>query len=381
MNKNFARLRTDIERSKRLIRQTQQHPESCDLARETSAENDYAEIGVTGHPKTTGLGTIDEHSSESARAEDGAQPYLVCTELSDSSDSESALEMSLEPSFDESSTNFEHLLEAEEIDGADDSFNSEGSQEGEAFSSRCSTLRAGNLAGFHQQCSSLTSSFESSNSNNQAATLPTHLSDVAFSDSESLSGDISMVQGQLEDANSFESSSFGSGSHASGDSLKFYLMDSSYDTFFQFCTPSFSPIWKRKTDHQGSTGSIQDTSSAHHLSQVSSAGALDMSGSFDASQNSDGMSRCPKPDSAGAALRHVHTSPGAIPKYLSPVHTAHPGIFHGIPHDVRCHHVLQQVNPCDREVLAQSDRLRKRVYRIGLNLFNRFVATVIFIRV
>lgn len=401
MHKNFARLRSEPERSKRSIERIQTinvGMENCNAGDKKSLQQqsdcDFNLSGSLSRAKMGSLRTIDEHCGEYLRVEGethAARGQVLYPDLSDSSDNDSILDTVLEPAFDESSTNFEHLLEAEEVYGADDSFNSEGSQEGEATpSSQCSTLRAGNSDGFSRPWSSSLPWRESSSDGSHIVTLRNLMSDSTYSDSDSLSGDTLMTPTQPDFTGSLESCSFGADSHKSSDSLsKLGAVGGNLDAFIRFRVPGYSPIWKRKSVNRGSTGSLPETSSAR-LSKVSTAGSSEPSelGSSiaDVSQSSEEPARC-------LALQ----SPTIRDDHLLPSVEGHKHPLLSYEHSERCHGCSLEACPppppppllptprlvplsssfCSTGAYAQSDRLRKRIYRIGLNLFNKYVSSVI----
>lgn len=394
MHKNFARLRSEPERSKRSIERIQTvniGMESCNAGDRKSLQQPECDFNLSGslcRAKMGSLRTIDEHCGEYLRVEGdmhAGRGQVLYPDLSDSSDNDSILDTALEPAFDESSTNFEHLLEAEEVHGADDSFNSEGSQEGEATSSsQCSTLRAGNSDGFSRPWSSSLPWRESSSDGSHIVTLRNLMSDSTYSDSDSLSGDTLMTPTQRDYTGSLESCSFGADSHKSSDSLsQLGAVGGNFDAFIRFRVPGYSPIWKRKSGHRGSTGSLPETSSAR-LSKVSTAGSSPSelgSSIADVSQSSEEPARCLALESPSIRDDHLPSVEGHKYPLLS------------YEHSERCHGCSLEACPpppfptprlvplsssfCSTGAYAQSDRLRKRIYRIGLNLFNKYVLSVI----
>lgn len=399
MHKNFARLRSEPERSKRSIERIQTiniGMESCSTGDRKSLQQPDCDFNLSGslcRAKMGSLRTIDEHCGEYLRVEGdtrAARGQVLYPDLSDSSDNDSILDTAIEPAFDESSTNFEHLLEAEEVYGADDSFNSEGSQEGEATSSsQCSTLRAGNSDGFARPWSSSLPWRESSSDGSHIVTLRNLMSDSTYSDSDSLSGDTLMTPTQPDYTGSLESCSFGADSHKSSDSLsQLGAVGGNFDAFIRFRVPGYSPIWKRKSGHRGSTGSLPETSSAR-LSKVSTAGSSEPSelGSSiaDVSQSSEESARCLALESPSIKDDHLPSVEGHKYPLLS------------YEHSERCHGCSLEACPppplptprlvplsssfCSTGAYAQSDRLRKRIYRIGLNLFNRYVFSSYFMEI
>lgn len=400
MHKNFARLRSEPERSKRSIERIQTINigalESGDRKSLQQLDSDYSLSSGLSRAKLGSLRTIDEHCGEYLRVEgEPTRParggQVLYPDLSDSSDNDSILDAAHETAFDESSTNFEHLLEAEEVYGADDSFNSEGSQEGEVAppSSQCSTLRAGNSDGFSRPWSSTLPWRESSSDGSHVVTLRNLMSDSTYSDSDSLSGDTLMTPTQPDYTGSLESCSFGADSHRSSDSLsKLGAVGGNFDAFIRFRVPGYSPIWKRKSGHRGSTGSLPETGSAR-LSKVSTAGSSEPSelGSSiaDVSQSSEEPARC-------LALESPSSIKDDDDHLLNVEGHKHPSLSYEL-HSERCHGCSLESCPpppplpaprlvplsssfCSTGAYAQSDRLRKRVYRIGLNLFNKYVFTV-----
>lgn len=383
--KNFARLCSTVERKRRLnefVRAKQTSTTNCNETKSNAKSFCKPSKNVEAHDNDEEflrLKTIEEHCIVGRNAED-----VTYQELSDGSDSDSIVDaVADEPSslFDVSSTAFENVLEIEENrNGAcDDSFNSDDSHDGCATSSRSSTLRSCDTFDVHTATTTYTSADEETVVEGSPMTVRNVMRDsVVCSDSEFLT----TPEASMSSNNTGSILSQSAGIRPfnyDGTPSNFYEMHSHLGAFVRFRMPGASPIWKRKTGQMGSTGSLPESSlsRASQISRSSDPSELGTSIS-DVSQQSDGSIDHSSPMSVSVMEASGQYCRGDVDTISQPYNTyQQTDWFRGVDsHETRLEIAPCSLFPCASTFCTtgayqESDKLRKRIYRIGLNLFNK----------
>ena len=299
-------------------------------------------------------------------------------ELNDSSASDSPQDTPVEPTVDLPSVNFENLLESKETDILNDSFHSDSSQDAVHH------MHGMSVSGFQSFCQQDHSSSiddlageqtpKANGDLNCYTNFRNNYSDLACSDTASIASDVQIhVEDTDERHHSIQSSDSDRTPTADDPNVvtKIYANQevrlrnkrksaktesggaASYGAVPEMCgalppgvvhniNPDASPIWKRKSVQMGSNGNIQDDQK--RMSNISEASEPE---SMDGRESREGLSSSASSDTASMGSHEgANTYNRSIPMMnASPL----------------SHHPTPKV----------SDRQRKRIYRIGLNMFNK----------
>lgn len=292
-------------------------------------------------------------------------------EMNDSSASDSPQGTPIEPTVDLPSVNFENLLESKETDILNDSFHSDSSQEGLDQIGEEEEDENGMFRSHNQSFDNLEAS-DSDHSTlkaNSSCTYQDYQMRYSESSSDTVSVNSSDVQLRAEEMEKLGSAASlhdeaAAANHTPGEDsdtltrvygnaevkLRRKKASNNIDSEGEFdspnppsspskMSPEASPIWKRKSAFGMTASMVEDGKRMSNISEVSEPESVqsgDIRRSVMSSQSSDSASMCSEGSNQMVAGYHTSMPP---PKHHSPP--------------------------------RMTDRQRKRMYRIGLNLFNK----------